>query len=578
MNDRFKERISKNGRVLRFDRDSGFLLRRADGKRQRNDPVSAASLYWSALEKDPKDHEIRLALADVLSDMQRYLDSNHVLIPHMHEDEWFMKEAYGRIGFNFFAMGEYAAAQRCFTRFLDLTDEVSDRTDAMLDALDNIVSSIEEPTVVDSSETMIIGVMTQAHECIAKNDFARAKELLSSLHSSYPEDERVTYNLALACMCDKDYKNGLDALDELGADGVDSLQLLSLKLIYAHNVNDELMTQSVCNRLEKCDPNFADELLPVMGILFEEGRTELAMKLAKRVYVKTPYDCTANHLLALCFAKSGQPKKAVGLYSKLLNICRPDYVARFYLNKCSGSDKDLKDIVSDPNVRYQLPLYDIMENVKQLASLSSLSVEELCEKWRSDINFRDVVRWGFTLGEFDLSYSLLNLLGLIRDEDAQQIIRGAIIDPGTNHNLAHEAMGLLKHLNAPEPYFTFGGGTILEGRVSLIDLSEMHLPFAYRSIFPRFRALASGLYDIEVYAAASGIMESFLSHYEGKFPQLDEDRSTALSAALEFIACKNTGAVCKDDLLERYNVTERRLRNAINKMLTVLTKRGDEED
>ncbi len=571
MDNEIFKKLNNKGRVLRFERDSDFIAKRADGKRQQNDPVNAAALYWAALERRPDDHDILLALADVLSDMQRFVDSNHLLIPHMHEDEYFMKEAYCRVGFNFFAIGEYDAAHRCFDRFFELTDEVSERTDVIVDALE-LMDSMEdnEPFIKDAAATILEDRLIEAHELIGKNEFSKAKGIIQELKNEYPEDERVTYDLALACMCEKEYGEGIGHLDELLSKNSDNFQALSLKLIYARNVNDELMMASVCKNLERCEPESPEVLMPILGIILDSGRTELALNLAGRVYRKLPYDCLANHLLALCYIKQGLYKKASALYSKLVSINRNDCIARFYLNKCSEETPVFTHLGMEGMTRYQLPLFDVMENIKRLAHVGSLSADEILEKWRTDASFKELVRWGFTMREFSLSYSLLNMLRLIGDEEAQLIMRETVIDPETNQVLAHEALGMLKSLDAPEPYFTFANGCLLEGRVSMVDLAEWHVPKQYRLIFPRFHSIAADIYDIEVYASASGIMESFLSKHKGVFPPLDEARSIALSAALECAACKNCGVEVKDDILERYGITQRRLTNAIDRMVNML--------
>ena len=55
----------------------------------------------------------------------------------------------------------------------------------------------------------------------------------------------------------------------------------------------------------------------------------------------------------------------------------------------------------------------------------------------------------------------------------------------------------------------------------------------------------------------------------GNFRQLSDQQSAAISAAMEFLACERCGVLVPEDLLERYGVTERRLSNAIDRIIKV---------
>jgi|GEM_PF-3249940 len=573
-----KKSIKGSARVLSFERDKDFLTKRADSRRMQNDPVNAVKLYRAALEREPHDYDTRLALSDALTDMQRFVDSNHVLIPHMHEDEYFMKEAYCRVGFNYFGLNEYAAARRCFDRFFDLTDEVSERTDAIMDAIDLMDSFIEPRSMLEDASEMSFNIkLAEAHNAMSRGSYDDAKTELKKLASKHPDDIRVQHDLAVACMCCGEYDAGLEQIEKMISADETDVSALCMKLLYAHNVNDEVMLNSVCNRLAKCEGGLPPELVPMIGIILDAGKTELALELAKHAYKNVPYDSLTCHVFALSLIKAKDYKTASKLYEKLLNINNSDPVAKYYYTKCTEEHPDPAAFRHGGMIRYQLPITGVLENIKTLSHVDTAEAE-LITSWRDDPSFRQLVRWGFTLEEFTISYAMLNILKAVGDSEAQTIMREAIIDPGTNPNLVHEALGMLKTIGAEEPYFAFVNGELIEGRVNMLDLSEWHIPKQYRLIFPRFHSLAAGLYNIEVYSAASGIMERFLAGLGDPLPSIDEERSVALSAALEYFACKKCGVEVKEDILERYDVTERRFNNAAVKLLNAILPEGDNED
>ena len=124
----------------------------------------------------------------------------------------------------------------------------------------------------------------------------------------------------------------------------------------------------------------------------------------------------------------------------------------------------------------------------------------------------------------------------------------------------------------PPPFFATVDGCLLEGRVNVIDLSDIHIPKQYCDIFPRFSEKAGQLYSGEVVNTAAGIVERFIANTRGVFRRMTNEQSAALSAAVEYLACDQCGVLVRDDVTERYGVTQRRIMNAINRIVrTVLS-------
>ena len=73
--------IKRGGKVLPFEQKSDFYYKRGSDKHDKNDLIEALSSYRRALEKDPDNQYTRLALAQVLTEMGRYAESNRILIP-----------------------------------------------------------------------------------------------------------------------------------------------------------------------------------------------------------------------------------------------------------------------------------------------------------------------------------------------------------------------------------------------------------------------------------------------------------------------------------------------------------------
>lgn len=577
-----KNKDELTGKILHFAQDPAFYVKRGDMKRAQNDLISAILLYNEALEKDPDDLDTRLSAAELLTDMARFNDSNRMLIPYMHLDDEFKKDAYCMVGFNLMGLGEFEGAKACFDRFFELTDEVSERTDAMLDAIDYIESlDPDEPALSDAAVIKRNADIREAHEAFNRGDYELASKLFGDLYKDKPGDPNIIYQLALSCLCCHREEEGAGYLEKLIESDGNNWTALSLKLMYAKGMNNEIEMSKTAKKLEKCDSDQPDVLLRVNGALIEAGSFEAALRIAKRLVKLMPYDPLTNHRLAVSHMKLREFQQAAKVYDKLLRIDKNDYIARFYRTACVKADNDpnAARIADRAIIHYQLPVESIIVRAKSLLAGKDASADDLIKKWKEDASFRDTVRWAFTLNEFNVSYAMLSLLRMVNDENSVHLIREVMADIDTNRSIENEAAGALKSMGAEEPFFAMMDGLLFEGRVNLVDLSGFNIPHNYSTIFPRFSEKAAPYYSAEVMNAGAGIIERFLANSNGKFPRISEDQSIALSAALEILACDQCSAEVSTDIEQRYGVSKRRLLNAIDRIVkTVVNNTADRED
>ena len=232
-------------------------------------------------------------------------------------------------------------------------------------------------------------------------------------------------------------------------------------------------------------------------------------------------------------------------------------------------------------IQYQLPFGVIMEEVKSLLDGNKASAQdEIKRRWQNDPDYRDTVRWAFTLREFNITHAMIAVLQMINDNSSERLLRELIADIDTRDAVVNEALGALKRMGAAEPFFAVSEGRLLEGRVNIVDLSRMRIPKGYRDIFPRFHERSKELLSTEVISVASSIVERFIMCSIGHFKPVSPDQSAALSAAVEFLACERCGLIARDDICERYGITQKRLSNAVNRLIKtfIINGSGDPSD
>ena len=113
--------LAGRGKVLPFQQSGDFFYKRGLEKLDKNNLPDAIAYYGRALKCDPDNREIRIAMAQVLTEMCRFEESNRILfaLTRGGRDEEADPECYFGMGCNFFAQREYDQARMSFDKYLD---------------------------------------------------------------------------------------------------------------------------------------------------------------------------------------------------------------------------------------------------------------------------------------------------------------------------------------------------------------------------------------------------------------------------------------------------------------------------
>ena len=131
-------RNNSTGRVLSFEQKGDFFYKRGNDKLDKNDLIEALCSYRRAMEQEPEDQYSCIAVAEVLSEMERYDDSNRVLLPLLSREDVEPEAIFG-LGCNLAALNETDSAKKMLERYLQAEPEGEYIYDAydLLDAIDD---------------------------------------------------------------------------------------------------------------------------------------------------------------------------------------------------------------------------------------------------------------------------------------------------------------------------------------------------------------------------------------------------------------------------------------------------------
>ena len=137
---RIEKQLIGHGKVLPFQQKGEFFLRRGMTKLDRNNLLDAIVNYRQALALEPENAEYKLALAEVLTEMNRFEESNRILLTLFEGGTSTISECYFGMGCNFIGMQDYDHARDSFEHYatIDPDGEFADEAYDMLDVLEDV--------------------------------------------------------------------------------------------------------------------------------------------------------------------------------------------------------------------------------------------------------------------------------------------------------------------------------------------------------------------------------------------------------------------------------------------------------
>ena len=150
-------------------------MKRGAKELEKNDLIAAIAKYREAYERAPEDAEIAIALAEILSQMQRFEESNRILFRLLADREDAPPECHFGLACNYFGLQDYDRAADSLEDYLELEPDGEFAADAedFLDLIDDDDAMFETTGLRGDDD----------YEDNAVNHFARS--LLASGETEY---------------------------------------------------------------------------------------------------------------------------------------------------------------------------------------------------------------------------------------------------------------------------------------------------------------------------------------------------------------------------------------------------------
>lgn len=563
-----KANLTGKGKVLSFRQETGFYLKRGAKQLEKNDLLAALHRYRQAYDNDPSNVDSCLAVAEILHQMRRFDESNRILFVYlsMHAPA---AECFFGIACNFYGMHEFDYAAESLESYLQLDPDGPYAYDAedFLDVLGDdeelgIATGISEEEDFDT-----LTICTRAQHLINAGQPEIAVELLQQHLSDLPTAKRAKNLLAAALYCAGDPASAMTVTEAVLKDDPHDISAQCNRILLLHVGGEEEQARAALAAFPAATIEKPEHLASLALLQLELEQAEHAKQTLQRLLLETPYDETALHQMGYCCHLLGDLPMAENCYRKLLRIDPSDTVARYYL-------KAVKEEREDPSARraywslpYRVPLPEMLRRMNYINRIFSRPQAEVRELWEKDDSFRHLLNWVFTLPDERSKRAILSFYYTMGDAAAERALRGYLLRTDQPDMLKREVLGLLKRMDAKEPFMAYLASQWIQGRVSMLTLPQ-NLPAPYENVMRTLmEQVAKQQNGEELATKAAALYHRYLKQFAGtRYPRISENQEVSFAAALELLASRLAGTpVTEEEICHRYRVTQQRLRNAIAK-------------
>lgn len=544
-------------------------MRRGAKDLEKNDYISALAKYREAYERAPEDSEISISLAEILSQMQRFEESNRILHLLNAALEETPPEYHFGLACNYFGLQDYDSAADCLEAYLEAEPDGPFAADAedFLDLIEDDDAMFEATGLKTDDDYEDNAVCRFARSLLASGEIQYAVEELEHRIEQSPGSVKVREQLAIAYFCANRSQDAESAAQKLLLEAPGNVTALStlalMDLERGDRASAELRLKAVAD-IHSLDP---EELHSVAVLQLDLGKFEDAEKTLAVLVQLMPYDENVLHKIGYSRFMRGDGEGAKACYHKLLRIDPHDTVAKYYLNQCKHADASQKNASARWIIPYQVPFGEAFRRLNHINRMLTQPHEELYHTWSEDAAFRDLLVWATTLSDNRVKKSMLSLAFTFGDKHTERILREFLLRTDQPDELKRAVFGMLKHLSAKEPYQAYLNGRWISGRVNLLNL-DYRMPPSYESIMQLLMQFMLGNCREECATEAANIFRRYIDSLNRKFPRISAAQEISFAAALEYLGRKSCGeSVSEDEIGEVYRISKSRLRNAIVKLL-----------
>ncbi len=579
----------ETGVIIPFQQNAQFYYQR--GNRYLETPedlVKAEQYLRKAYEMEPESEQYALAFAETLHRMRRFEESLTVLLTSLKSSSENDPELIFGIASNFMGLEEFEAAKQCcrICAESDPNGPYSDRAMDMLELIEDEPELEAQIGLMPGEDLMLLdGIHRAKAKHLSSNDDSGLQMLLK-LSERYPNSEMLDLEIAMMQFSMQEYDEARKRLFNLFKRNSKSVRGNALMTLLYHVQKQEQEAKEQSKKIlidEDCSP---EELGYAAPILIEIGEYVRAAKALLLLRDSMPYDIEMQHQLAFCYYVQGRKREAEVIYDELAARDENDSVASYY-KKHIREDSEA-DFIKSWSIHYDVPIREAIVRQRRIRDVATAGIEAIKQTWINDKGFRSILKWALVSPLSPSLRGTAKMLSVVGTPETERILRAFLIRFDQSDEDKQFVFGLLLGMKAKPPFSLYYQGEWQYGIVRPMRMPET-LPVSYDAILGMINEFQQTLHDNMRYRdlnvpqqftdVASRIFFYYLSCFpDGKLPHITRPQEDALGAAFIMmgLGAVNDVSIKPDILMELFDVTPRRLENALKRIFTAMQRDREE--
>ena len=563
--------------ILSFDQGAGFYLRTGRRQAEAGNLVRALSHLRTAHEKDPDNPEITIALAEILNRMQRFEESIAVLMG-MGRLETLPPDGLFGMASNFIAMEEFGPARMCLEQYLRTDPDGAYAADAA-DYLDLMDDAPEMNWQLGLDEGEDVELIAHIHYAKVLHVSGRDREALRhllDLEERYSRSLWLQMEIALSEYCVEEYEACEQRLFNILKEDRYYVRAKCLLALLRRGEGKRREAREMLDSIPIPEDGTTEDLGNLNVMLLELEDYQRAEACGECMYRLIPYDPMTLHELAYTKYMLGKAREAADLYRRIVEMDPHDTVAAWYL-EAAQAEPDPKKGGKGWTIQYDVPYRVAVERLRWIGDVFGKGPDALKQRWAEDGAFRDLVAWALFSPLAPDKRGIITILAVAGDRAAEGLLRTFLLrgdQPDENKQLA---FGALHTYDGAEPFAMFYNGLWQFGEVIHATLPE-DLPRSYLKVFQRLARCAEQIPCPEKTAElAQRAFYFFVLAQKGRYRRISPTQEDAFVAAFVCMAIHfQEQDIREEDLCEAFDITARRLNNAL-KIIFATLEEGSRE-
>ena len=395
-------------KIVSFSKSSDELLGYAYKKIEKQQYVNALSILKNANEQDPSNVDVLVEMAEIYGMMGMSDKANACAYYAMLKKP--NKESLYILGANYLKSYQYETGRRFLDRLVKEYPE-----DEYAEFAQEILTNMDANSLL-TDEMRMLKLSDKGKRLIEAGKYKKAIRLYQRLYDINGEATYIKNNLALSYFYDNEEKMAIalckEVLDENPYDIYANCNLI----LFYYKTKQKKPLEGQKKKLIRLQPSYHEEYIKLVATYCEMEEHDMVIKYLEEMMQLHPVDSKTMFLLAAANYNLGRRSKALNIFSDMLKLNEYNYIAYYYLKAAQGENPVLK-------IEYymQIPFLAILDSIKEVKDLITLSPDALEQRWNRDAMM--VTIWGLHYGDDGLKKLCVNLLAAIGDQDCESILR-----------------------------------------------------------------------------------------------------------------------------------------------------------